>query len=188
MASLQQPVGSGFGITSTAADVIHGIELAGKVAIVTGGYSDLGRKTAHIMLGAGPRVIVPARDVPRATTALSTAPGVKVEAMDLFDPGSIDAFAERFVADAQPLHLLVNNAALADPVNGIVGVAGPDKIGLDDLVRRFLKKTTAPREVVSDPKAPYLGLEINDRSLKAGEGARIAATHFDDWLNTSAQK
>jgi hypothetical protein len=45
----------------------------------------------------------------------------------------------------------------------------------------------APREVVSDPKAPYFG-EINDRSLMPGKGARIAATHFDDWLNTSAQK
>ena len=56
MVSLQQPVGAGFGITSTAADVIHGIDPAGKVAIVTGGYSDLGRKTAHILLGAGARV------------------------------------------------------------------------------------------------------------------------------------
>ena len=46
----------------------------------------------------------------------------------------------------------------------------------------------APREVVSDPKASYFGVEINDRSLNAGEGARSAATHFDDWLNTSAQK
>jgi hypothetical protein len=46
----------------------------------------------------------------------------------------------------------------------------------------------ASREVVSDPKAPYFGAEINDRSLNAGEGASIAATHFDDCLNTSAQK
>jgi hypothetical protein len=46
----------------------------------------------------------------------------------------------------------------------------------------------APREVVSDPKAPYFGVKINDRSLNAGESARIAATHFDDRLNTSAQQ
>jgi len=63
----------------------------------------------------------------------------------------------------------VSDAALADPVNSIVGVAGPDKIGLDDLVRRFLKKTNAPQEVVSGPKAPYFGVEINDRSLTRGE-------------------
>jgi hypothetical protein len=62
------------------------------------------------------------------------------------------------------------------------------KIGLDDLVRRFLKKTNDPREVVNDPKAHYLGLEISDRSLTSGEGTRIAATRFDDSLNTSAQK
>jgi NAD(P)-dependent dehydrogenase (short-subunit alcohol dehydrogenase family) len=95
--------------------------LAGKTAIVTGGYSGLGRETARILLGAGARVIVPARDVPRATTALAAVPGVEVEAMDLLDPGSIDAFAEQFVADAQPLHLLVNNAALADPVTASPG-------------------------------------------------------------------
>lgn len=112
MATRQQPVGSGFGITSTAADVIHGIALAGKVAIVTGGYSGLGRETVRILLGAGARVIVPARDVTRATRALAAVPGVEVEAMDLLDPASIDTFAERFVADAQPLHLLVNNAGI----------------------------------------------------------------------------
>jgi NAD(P)-dependent dehydrogenase (short-subunit alcohol dehydrogenase family) len=153
-----------------------------------GGYSGLGRETARILLGAGARVIVPARDVPRATTALAAVPGVEVEAMDLLDPGSIDAFAERFVADGQPLHLLVNNAALAEPVNGIVEVAGPDKIGLDNLVRRFLKEINDPREVISDPKAPYFGAELNDQSLTPGEGVHIAATHFDDWLKTSAKK
>ncbi len=110
MTTLQQPIGSGFGITSTAAEVIHGIDLAGKVAVVTGGYSGLGRETARILLGAGARVIVPARDVPRAAAALAAVPGVEIAAMDLLDPPSIDAFAERL--DRQPLHLLVNNAGI----------------------------------------------------------------------------
>lgn len=112
MTTLQQPIGSGFGITSTAADVIHGIDLRGKIAVVTGGYSGLGRETARVLGGAGARVIIPARDVPRATAALAVVPGVEVEAMDLLDPASIDSFAERFLADAQPLHLLVNNAGI----------------------------------------------------------------------------
>ena len=82
----------------------------------------------------------------------------------------------------------VSDAALAEPVNGIVEVAGPDKIGLDNLVRRFLKETNDPREVISDPKAPYFGAELNDQSLTPGEGVHIAATHFDEWLKTSATK
>ena len=46
----------------------------------------------------------------------------------------------------------------------------------------------APREVVSGPRAPYFGVEINDCSLTPGKGARIAATHFDDRLNILSQK
>jgi uncharacterized protein YbjT (DUF2867 family) len=67
-------------------------------------------------------------------------------------------------------------------------VAGPDKIGLDNLVRRFLKEINDPREVISDPKAPYFGAELNDQSLTPGEDVHIAATHFDEWLKTSAKK
>ncbi len=46
MTTLQQPIGSGFGITSTADDAVRGIDLEGKIVIVTGGYSGLGRETA----------------------------------------------------------------------------------------------------------------------------------------------
>jgi uncharacterized protein YbjT (DUF2867 family) len=82
----------------------------------------------------------------------------------------------------------VCDAALAEPVNGIVEVAGPNKIGLDELVRRFLKAINDPGEVASDPKALYFGAELNDQSLTPGERARIAATHFDNWLTTLAEK
>lgn len=63
MTHSQQPIGSGFGITATAEDVIQGIDLTDKIAIVTGGYSGLGRETVRVLLDAGARVIVPARDV-----------------------------------------------------------------------------------------------------------------------------
>ncbi len=78
--------------------------------------------------------------------------------------------------------------ALADvtraPVNGVVEVAGPEKISLDDLVRRFLSAKKDPREVVADVHARYYGAEINDQSLTptAGVTPRIGATRFGDWL------
>ena len=70
-------------------------------------------------------------------------------------------------------------AALADmtvgaPVNGTVEVAGPERIPLDELVGRFLRATQDPREVVTDIHAGYFGVELNDQSLTAGDGARIA--------------
>jgi NAD(P)-dependent dehydrogenase (short-subunit alcohol dehydrogenase family) len=108
----QQPLGSGFGITSTAENVIQGIDLTGRNAIVTGGYSGLGRETVRVLLAAGARVIVPARDVPRARAALTSIPGAEIEPMDLLDSDSIDAFASRFVSGGEPLHLLINNAGI----------------------------------------------------------------------------
>src|SRR5262249_36266206 len=103
MTTSQQPIGSGFGVASTTADVISGIDLADKTVIVTGGYSGLGRETVRVLHGAGARVIVPARDVPRASLALASIPGVEIESMDLLDPASIDAFAGRFLGNARPL-------------------------------------------------------------------------------------
>lgn len=112
MTTLQKPLSSGFTPFSTADDVISGIRLAGKTAIVTGGYSGLGRETVRVLLLAGARVIVPARDVARAKTALAGMAGAEVRAMDLLNPASIDAFAEEFLGENQPLHILVNSAAI----------------------------------------------------------------------------
>jgi NAD(P)-dependent dehydrogenase (short-subunit alcohol dehydrogenase family) len=108
----QTPIGSGFGKASTADQVIAGIDLAGKTAIVTGGYSGLGLETVRVFLAAGARVIVPARDVGRARTALAALPAAEIWPMDLLDPASIDAFAERFLAEGRPLQILVNSAGI----------------------------------------------------------------------------
>ena len=45
----QKPIGSGFGAASTASDVVEGLNLSGKVAIVTGGYSRIGLETARVL-------------------------------------------------------------------------------------------------------------------------------------------
>jgi uncharacterized protein YbjT (DUF2867 family) len=82
-------------------------------------------------------------------------------------------------------------AALADvtvaaPLNGTVEVAGPERIPLDELVGRFLKATRDPRAVVTDIHARYFDVELNDRTLTADNGARLGATHFQDWLDRAA--
>jgi NAD(P)-dependent dehydrogenase (short-subunit alcohol dehydrogenase family) len=108
----QTPIGSGFGKASTADEVIAGRNLAGKTAIVTGGYSGLGLETVRVFLAAGARVIVPARDVGRAKTALAGLAAAEIWPMDLLDPASIDAFAQRFLAEGTPLQILVNSAGI----------------------------------------------------------------------------
>ena len=111
MRTPQQPIGSGFGAASTTDDVIRGIDLSGKTAIVTGGYSGLGRETARTLAAAGACVVVPARDLARASAALAGIEA-EIEPMDLLDPASIDAFAEKFLASGRPLHFLVNAAGI----------------------------------------------------------------------------
>lgn len=81
-------------------------------------------------------------------------------------------------------------AALADiavgkPVNGTVEVAGPERIRLDELVRRYLSANQDARQVTTDAHARYFGIDLNDQSLTAGDNPRIGPTRFEDWLSRS---
>ena len=68
------------------------------------------------------------------------------------------------------------------PVNGMIELAGPERAGLDELVRRFLGATKDPHEVITDVDARYYGLVIKDQSLTPGANPCIGATSFKDWL------
>ena len=79
-------------------------------------------------------------------------------------------------------------AALAEvtlgaPVNGMIEIAGPERLGLDELVRRFLRAKQDARQVVTDVHARYFGIDVNDQSLTPGDKPRIGPTRFDDWLS-----
>lgn len=110
--SEQKPIGSRFNAASTAQEVVAGIDLSGRTAIVTGGYSGLGVETTRALAGAGATVIVPARDRAKAERTLAGIANVHIEAMDLADPASIAAFAERIVAAGRPISILVNSAGI----------------------------------------------------------------------------
>jgi uncharacterized protein YbjT (DUF2867 family) len=77
------------------------------------------------------------------------------------------------------------DVALSEPVNGIVELAGPEEFRLDELVRRVFTANNDPRRVTVDIKAPYFGAELDYFSLTPGGHARIAPTHFEDWLTQS---
>lgn len=82
-------------------------------------------------------------------------------------------------------------SALADvtvgrPVNGIIEIAGPQQFHLDDLIRSTLRERHDPREVITDPHAPYYGAELHERTLVPAAGARLTETRLGDWLNQSA--
>ncbi len=80
---------------------------------------------------------------------------------------------------------LVAGVALAAPLNGIIEIAGPEKIRQDDLVRQLLTATGDARKVVTDPAALYYGIALNDESLTPGANALFGTTRFKDWLKTA---
>lgn len=152
---LQKPLGSGFNAKSTAAEVIQGIDLTGKIAIVTGGNAGIGLETTKVLAAAGATVIVPARDMEKAKKNLQGIRNVALEAMDLADPKSIDVFAEKFLASGRPLHLLINNAGimwvpLRRDSRGIESQLATNHLGQFQLTARLwpaLKKANGARVV-----------------------------------------
>jgi NAD(P)-dependent dehydrogenase (short-subunit alcohol dehydrogenase family) len=112
MSAPQQALGSGFGATSTADDVLDGIDLHGRVALVTGGYSGIGLETTRALVRAGAEVIVPARRVETAQEALADLSGVEVGRLDLGDLGSVQSFADNLLERGRPLDILINSAGI----------------------------------------------------------------------------
>jgi NAD(P)-dependent dehydrogenase (short-subunit alcohol dehydrogenase family) len=103
-----------FGSDSTAAEVIHGISLDGKRAIVTGGSSGIGVETARALASAGAEVTLAVRDTQagdRTASEISASTGGAVHAgrLDLADQASVAEFAAGWTG---PLHLLINNAGV----------------------------------------------------------------------------
>ncbi|MFG3342308.1 SDR family NAD(P)-dependent oxidoreductase [Glycomyces sp. NPDC048151] len=112
MSDKQQPIGSGFNDESTAAEVVAGLDLTGKTAVVTGGYSGLGLETTRALAGAGATVVVPARRPDLAAKNLDGIAGTEVDELDLADLDSVRAFAERRLADGRRIDFLVNSAGI----------------------------------------------------------------------------
>lgn len=110
--ALQKPIGSGFNAASTSTEVIKGIDLTGKTAILTGANSGIGLETAKTLSGAGATVVALVRDMGKARENLQGISNVEIEEIDLMNPASIDAFAIKFLASGRPLHLLINNAGI----------------------------------------------------------------------------
>ncbi len=169
--TLQHPVGSGFNATSTACDVIKGIDLTGKIAIVTGGNAGIGLETTKTLAAAGATVIVPARDIEKAKYNLQGISNVELESMDFMNPDSIDAFAKKFLVSGRPLHLLINNA-------GIMWVPlRRDNRGIESqLVTNYLGQYHLTARLFPALKSANGSRVINVSSL----GHQMAPFHFED--------
>ncbi len=133
MIDRQQPMTSPFGYRSTASEVLAGHALAGKTAIVTGGYSGLGFETVKVLSAAGVSVVVPARRPEPAAAALAGMPGVTVAAMDLADLDSVAAFTAARRADGTPVDLVMNVAGVMASPSGRTAQGWESQFGTNHL-------------------------------------------------------
>ncbi|HJP73291.1 MAG TPA: SDR family NAD(P)-dependent oxidoreductase [Pseudonocardiaceae bacterium] len=124
MTHQQHPIGSGFTAASTADDVLAGTDLSGKNVIVTGGHVGLGLAATRALAKAGASVTVASRHPDRATRALTGIEGVEIDRLDLLDPGSVDAFADRYLNSGRPLDILLNNAGIMAPAERVLDARG----------------------------------------------------------------
>ncbi|MGO9383106.1 MAG: SDR family oxidoreductase [Mycobacterium sp.] len=85
---------------------------------------------------------------------------------------------------AQDVATAVTRATVGEPVNGIINIAGPEKLGMDDFIRTSLAAHGDPRRVVTDPSAPYFGEVIDEHTIVPleGEDAITYPTRFSDWM------
>jgi len=77
------------------------------------------------------------------------------------------------------------DVTVGPPVNGIIEVAGPQQFHLDELLRSTLRERHDPREVITDPHAPYYGAELHERTLVPAADARLTETRFDHWQQST---
>jgi uncharacterized protein YbjT (DUF2867 family) len=92
----------------------------------------------------------------------------------------VQPIASDDVADAMA------DVALSAPANGIVEIAGPERVRLSDIVARYFELTADPRRVVASPDARYFGYMLDDNALVPGAGARIAHAGLEEWFRRTS--
>lgn len=145
IADHQKPVESPFGRHSEPHEVLAGIDLAGRNAIVTGGYSGIGLETVRALAAAGAAVTVPARDTAKANAALTGMSGdVRIARMDLADVAAVRRFALGYASDTTHLDLLINNAGVMACPEGRVGPGWEMQFGTNHMGHFALAHTLLP--------------------------------------------
>ncbi|MER5393087.1 oxidoreductase [Saccharopolyspora sp. NPDC002686] len=139
----QTPMGSGFSADSTAAQVMAGIDLRGRTALVTGGYSGLGLETTRALVEAGARVIVPARRPQLARDRLAGIGG-SVVPMDLADLASVHRACQHVLGSEAKLDFVIAAAGVMASPERRVGPGWESHFAINHLGHFALLNLLAP--------------------------------------------
>ncbi|MEM1418957.1 MAG: oxidoreductase [Myxococcota bacterium] len=141
----QVPLESPFHARSTGDEVLEGLALEGKTAVVTGGYSGIGLETTRALAAKGVHVVVPVRSPEKAEKALAPIAGaVRTAALDLGDLASVRAFGEAMRGSLGRLDFLIANAGIMACPLTRVGPGWEAQLGVNHLGHFALTKELLP--------------------------------------------
>ncbi len=175
------PIISAFSARSTALDVVHGLALGGRYAVVTGGASGLGLETSRALASAGANLTLAVRNTAQGQAAAAElkagypAAHITVAQLDLADTASIARFAVDWLQTGQPLDILINNAAimacpLTRTVQGWEAQFATNHFGHFLLTTRVLPALLKAGSARGDARVVCL----------SSSGHKIASIDFDD--------
>jgi uncharacterized protein YbjT (DUF2867 family) len=83
---------------------------------------------------------------------------------------------------AEDVASVVARVAEDAPIRDILEIGGPERFGIDEIVRIALAHRKDPRKVVTDPEARYFGARLSQTSLVPGRDAKLSTLTFKEWL------
>lgn len=180
----QKPLGSGFPPKSEPHEVLADIDLTGKTAIVTGGYSGIGLETTRALAAKGAKVVVPVRDEAKAAENLSGVEGdVSSATMDLSDISSVRKFADAMVGSLSQLDLLINNAGIMATPLERVGPGWESQFGVNHMGHFALTKGLMPLlEKAEAPRVVALSSVAHKRNGILWDDIQFAHSDYHKWI------
>ncbi len=172
---------SNFGATTTADQVLDGIDLTGKLVVITGGASGIGQETARAMAAKGAQIIIPVRDMAKGEAAVAeiktSVPDADIELMecDLGKMASIGFFAEAFLVQHDQIDLLINNAGVMASPHMTTGDGLELQFGTNHIGHFLLTNLLLPALLKAAKNGGYARI-VNLSS----RGHHFDTVHFDD--------
>ena len=184
ISKLQKPIDSGFNSKSNAHEITKDVDLNGKIAIVTGGYSGIGLETTRELVSSGAEVIIPAK---RTDVAIKNLEGIvpkeNVIEMDLSDLNSVKNFTNGYKENFNKLDLLINNAGIMACPETRIGNNWESQIAVNHFGHFLLTKELMDMMAGNDG-ARFVSLSSSAHSLTGilWDDIHFLDNPYDKWM------
>lgn len=187
---VQKKLDSGFPPKSEPHEILSGVDLAGKVAVVTGGYSGIGLETTRALAGAGMKVYVPVRDPAKAQSNLAYLQGeIVTEQLDLGDLNSVNVLVEKLLATEKSIDILINNAGIMACPETRIGNNWESQFAVNHLGHFVLSTGLLPAILAADsPRVVSLSSVAHRRTDIMWDDIHFQSAAYEKWTAYAQSK